>query len=86
MQIELASRTVPLTAGGVPGSALGMMSRGKVNALALSVFLPRATMPASPRSARDIRNPLVPNGPRCTFPPSGMSLVSRAGNSVVYFC
>ena len=41
MPIELASRTVPLTAGGVPGSALGMMSRGKVNELALSVFLPR---------------------------------------------
>lgn len=33
---------------GSPGSALGVMSQGEVNALALSVFLPRATMPASP--------------------------------------
>ena len=32
---------------GTPGSALGVMSQGEVNALALSVFLPRATLPAS---------------------------------------
>src|SRR5258705_474540 len=29
---------------GSPGAALGVMSQGEVNALALSVFLPRATM------------------------------------------
>ncbi|MGH3193577.1 MAG: AAA family ATPase, partial [Streptosporangiaceae bacterium] len=33
---------------GAPGSALGVMSQGEVNALALSVFLPRSTLPASP--------------------------------------
>ncbi len=33
---------------GAPGSALGVMSQGEINALALSVFLPRATLPASP--------------------------------------
>ncbi|MGH3256048.1 MAG: AAA family ATPase [Streptosporangiaceae bacterium] len=33
---------------GAPGSALGVMSQGEVNALALSVFLPRAILPASP--------------------------------------
>ena len=33
---------------GASGSALGVMSQGEVNALALSVFLPRATLPASP--------------------------------------
>ena len=33
---------------GAPGAALGVMSQGEVNALALSVFLPRATMPQSP--------------------------------------
>jgi recombinational DNA repair ATPase RecF len=33
---------------GAPGSALGVMSQGEVNALALSIFLPRATLPASP--------------------------------------
>jgi hypothetical protein len=33
---------------GAPGAALGVMSQGEVNALALSVFLPRATVAASP--------------------------------------
>jgi energy-coupling factor transporter ATP-binding protein EcfA2 len=33
---------------GAPGSALGVMSQGEINALALSVFLPRARLPASP--------------------------------------
>lgn len=32
---------------GSPGTALEVMSQGEVNALALSVFLPRATLPAS---------------------------------------
>ncbi|MPY94441.1 MAG: AAA family ATPase [Acidimicrobiia bacterium] len=33
---------------GAPGQALGVMSQGEVNALALSLFLPRATLPESP--------------------------------------
>src|ERR1022692_4174693 len=33
---------------GTPGAALGVMSQGEINALALSIFLPRATMPDSP--------------------------------------
>jgi len=33
---------------GAPGSALGVMSQGEVNALALAVFLPRARLPSSP--------------------------------------
>jgi ABC-type Mn2+/Zn2+ transport system ATPase subunit len=33
---------------GVPGAALGVMSQGELHALALSLFLPRATMPQSP--------------------------------------
>ncbi len=33
---------------GTAGSALGVMSQGEINALALSMFLPRATLPASP--------------------------------------
>ena len=37
-----------VTVDGTPGAALGVMSQGEVNALALSIFLPRATMPASP--------------------------------------
>lgn len=37
-----------VTVDGVDGAALGVMSQGEINALALSVFLPRATLPASP--------------------------------------
>lgn len=37
-----------VTIDGVEGSALGVMSQGEINSLALSVFLPRAAMPASP--------------------------------------
>lgn len=33
---------------GVDGAALGVMSQGEVNALALSIFIPRATLPSSP--------------------------------------
>ena len=37
-----------VTIDGVPGAALGVMSQGEINALALSIFLPRATIKASP--------------------------------------
>jgi recombinational DNA repair ATPase RecF len=37
-----------VTIDGTPGSALGTMSQGEINALALSIFLPRATMATSP--------------------------------------
>jgi recombinational DNA repair ATPase RecF len=37
-----------VTIDGEPGSALGVMSQGEINALALSIFLPRATVTASP--------------------------------------
>jgi recombinational DNA repair ATPase RecF len=37
-----------VTVDGVPGAALGVMSQGEINAMALSIFLPRATLPASP--------------------------------------
>jgi energy-coupling factor transporter ATP-binding protein EcfA2 len=33
---------------GMPGHALGVMSQGELNALALSLFLPRASLPESP--------------------------------------
>ena len=39
---------VNVTVDGSPGAALGVMSQGEVNALALSIFLPRATVAASP--------------------------------------
>ena len=39
---------VNVTVDGSPGAALGVMSQGEVNALALSIFLPPATVTASP--------------------------------------
>ena len=45
-----ASRRVTLDVSidGMPGQALGVMSQGELNALALSLFLPRASLPESP--------------------------------------
>lgn len=37
-----------VTVDGVPGAALGVMSQGEINAMALSIFLPRATLSTSP--------------------------------------
>jgi hypothetical protein len=37
-----------VSVNGAPGSVLGVMSQGEVNALALAVFLPRARLPARP--------------------------------------
>lgn len=39
---------VDVTVDGEAGAALGVMSQGELNSLALSLFLPRATLPASP--------------------------------------
>jgi hypothetical protein len=43
---------------GSPGAALGVMSQGEINALALSIFLPRATMPESPFNFLVIDDPV----------------------------
>jgi recombinational DNA repair ATPase RecF len=43
---------------GQPGAALGVMSQGEINALALSIFLPRATMPDSPFNFLVIDDPV----------------------------
>jgi predicted ATPase len=53
-RIELAGTksqrrvTLDVTVDGVAGAALGVMSQGELHSLALSLFLPRATLPASP--------------------------------------
>ena len=39
---------VDVTVDGTAGAALGVMSQGELHSLALSLFLPRATLPASP--------------------------------------
>ncbi len=50
LQGNASSRKVELevTVDGVAGAALGVMSQGELHALGLSLFLPRATAPASP--------------------------------------
>ena len=40
--------TLEVSIDGEPGSALGVMSQGELNCLALSLFLPRASLPDSP--------------------------------------
>lgn len=40
--------TLDVTVDGVEGAALGVMSQGELHSLALSLFIPRATMPESP--------------------------------------
>lgn len=53
-RIELAGAksqrrvTLDVTVDGIPGAALGVMSQGELHALALSLFLPRATLSESP--------------------------------------
>lgn len=39
---------VTVNVDGARGAALGVMSQGEINALALSIFIPRATLPTSP--------------------------------------
>jgi recombinational DNA repair ATPase RecF len=40
--------TLDVTVDGVEGAALGVMSQGELHSLALSLFVPRATLPESP--------------------------------------
>ncbi len=53
-RIELAGTksqrrvTLDVTVDGIAGAALGVMSQGELHSLALSLFLPRATLPESP--------------------------------------
>ena len=70
---------------GAPGSALGVMSQGEVNALALSVFLPRATLPASPFRFLVIDDPVQAMDPAKV---DGLARVlerTAAGRQVIVF-
>ena len=49
---------VDVTVDGTEGAALGVMSQGEVNALALSIFLPRATLAESPFRFLSIDDPV----------------------------
>lgn len=70
---------------GAPGSALGVMSQGEVNALALSVFLPRATLAASPFRFLVIDDPVQAMDPAKV---DGLARVlerTAAGRQVIVF-
>jgi hypothetical protein len=51
---------------GAPGSALGVMSQGEVNALALAVFLSRARLPALSRACHYHPYELAPTATELT--------------------
>jgi wobble nucleotide-excising tRNase len=55
---------VDVTIDGVEGAALGVMSQGELHAIALSLFLPRATMPESPFRFVVIDDPVQSMDPR----------------------
>jgi hypothetical protein len=50
--------TLQVTVDGSPAEALGVMSQGELHALALSLFLPRATLPESPFRFLSIDDPV----------------------------
>jgi DNA repair exonuclease SbcCD ATPase subunit len=52
------SVVLDVTVDGVAGAALGVMSQGELNALALSLFMPRASLPESPFRFMAIDDPV----------------------------
>jgi hypothetical protein len=50
--------TLQVTVDGTPAEALGVMSQGELHSLALSLFLPRATLPESPFRFLSIDDPV----------------------------
>ena len=74
-----------VTVDGTPGSALGVMSQGEVNALALSVFLPRATLPASPFRFLVIDDPVQAMDPAKVDGLARVLESTAAGRQVIVF-
>ena len=70
---------------GTPGSALGVMSQGEVNALALSVFLPRATLPASPFRFLVIDDPVQAMDPAKVDGLARVLETTASGRQVIVF-
>jgi recombinational DNA repair ATPase RecF len=70
---------------GAPGSALGVMSQGEVNALALSVFLPRATLPASPFRFLVIDDPVQAMDPAKVDGLARVLEATASGRQVIVF-
>jgi ABC-type hemin transport system ATPase subunit len=70
---------------GAPGSALGVMSQGEVNALALAVFLPRARLPASPFRFLVIDDPVQAMDPAKVDGLARVLEKAAAGRQVIVF-
>jgi recombinational DNA repair ATPase RecF len=70
---------------GTPGSALGVMSQGEVNALALSLFMPRATLPASPFRFLVIDDPVQAMDPAKVDGLARVLETAAAGRQVIVF-
>jgi energy-coupling factor transporter ATP-binding protein EcfA2 len=70
---------------GSPGAALGVMSQGEINALALSVFLPRATMPESPFRFLVIDDPVQAMDPAKVDGLARVLEQTAAGRQVIVF-
>jgi hypothetical protein len=70
---------------GAAGPALGVMSQGEVNALALSVFLPRARLPASPFRFLVIDDPVQAMDPAKVDGLARVLEKAAAGRQVIVF-
>lgn len=77
--------TVEVTVDGTPGVALGVMSQGEINALALSIFIPRATLPASPFRFLIIDDPVQAMDPaKVDGLARVLSIVARSRQVIVF--
>jgi hypothetical protein len=70
---------------GEPGTALGVMSQGELHALALSLFLPRATMAASPFRFLVIDDPVQSMDPAKVYGLAQVLDRAAASRQVVVF-
>jgi hypothetical protein len=75
-----------LSVEGAPGSALGVVSHGEVNALALSVFLPRARLPAGPFRFLVIDDPVQAARRHAPGRPESRSLPDRRTADAEFVC
>ena len=77
--------TLDVTVDSVPGAALGVMSQGELHALALSLFLPRATLPESPFRFMVIDDPVQSMDPaRIDGLARALEDVARARQVIVF--
>jgi hypothetical protein len=90
-RIELAGTkshrrvTLDVTVDGVAGAALGVMSQGELHSLALSLFLTRATLAASPFRFIAIDDPVQSMDPaRVDGPAQALADIARTRQVIVF--